>query len=112
MTRAFIYAGAPTVISSLWSVDDQATGVLMNSFYQHLKRGDSKAAALRAAQAETRERYPHPYFWAAFVLTGDPGLAPSPAPVLPLALAEALGAVAAGGLALALVMSRRRKRQV
>jgi tetratricopeptide (TPR) repeat protein len=73
LDRAFIYAGASTVIGSLWDVDDQAKGWLMASFYKHLKQGMSKAAALRSAQAETRVKYPHPYYWAAFVLTGDPG---------------------------------------
>jgi CHAT domain-containing protein/tetratricopeptide (TPR) repeat protein len=73
LNRAFIYAGAATVIASLWTVDDQATGLLMCSFYTHLKRGMSKAEALRAAQSETRRQYPDPYYWAAFVLTGDAG---------------------------------------
>lgn len=73
LNRAFIYAGAAAVIASLWTVDDKATSVLMKSFYGHLKQGMSKAAALQAAQAATRKQYPHPYYWAAFVLTGDPG---------------------------------------
>lgn len=73
LNRAFIYAGAPTVIASLWSVDDQATASLMTAFYSQLKRGMSKAEALHAAQVETRKQYPNPYYWAAFVLTGDPG---------------------------------------
>jgi CHAT domain-containing protein/ATP/maltotriose-dependent transcriptional regulator MalT len=73
LNRAFIYAGASSVIASLWTVDDEATGFLMRSFYTHLKRGLSKADALQAAQAATRHKYPHPYYWAAFVLTGDPG---------------------------------------
>jgi CHAT domain-containing protein len=75
LTRAFLYAGAPTVIASLWSVNDQATAVLMAAFYRHLRAGASKAQALQAAQAETRAAYPHPYYGAAFVLTGDPGAA-------------------------------------
>jgi CHAT domain-containing protein len=53
-------------------VNDQATGELMRAFYTYLSGGMGKAAALRAAQAEIRERYPHPYYWAPFVLTGDP----------------------------------------
>ena len=73
LNRAFMSAGAPAVIASLWSVDDQATSELMVSFYTHLKGGMSKAAALRAAQSDTRAKYPHPFHWAAFVLTGDPG---------------------------------------
>lgn len=73
LNRAFIYAGASTVIASLWTVDDRATGLLMRSFYTHLKRGAGKAEALRKAQSETRRQYPNPYYWAAFVLTGDAG---------------------------------------
>lgn len=73
LNRAFLYAGAASVIASLWTVDDQATGFLMRVFYTHLKRGMGKAEALRAAQSETRRQYPNPYYWAAFVLTGDAG---------------------------------------
>ena len=49
-----------------------ATAVLMTAFHRELTAGRSKAAALQMAQAETRGQYPHPYFWAAFVLSGDP----------------------------------------
>jgi CHAT domain-containing protein len=73
LSRAFIYAGSPSIIASLWSVDDEATRVLMVSFYTHLKQGLGKAEALRAAQMDVRGKYPHPYYWAGFVLTGDPG---------------------------------------
>lgn len=73
LNRAFIYAGAPTVIASLWTVDDESTSYLMKAFYTRLKRGLSKAEALQAAQSDTRKKYPHPYYWAGFVLTGDPG---------------------------------------
>ena len=72
LNRAFIYAGTPTVIASLWTVDDKSTSYLMKAFYTYLKRGMSKAEALRAAQSDIRKKYPHPYYWSAFVLTGDP----------------------------------------
>jgi CHAT domain-containing protein len=72
LNRAFMYAGAPTTIASLWSVDDKSTVELMTSLYTHLREGMGKASALRAAQAETRARHPHPYYWAGFVLTGNP----------------------------------------
>ncbi len=72
LNRAFIYAGAPTVIASLWTVEDESTSYLMKRFYTHLKQGRGKAEALQAAQTETRQKYPHPYYWAAFVLSGDP----------------------------------------
>jgi tetratricopeptide (TPR) repeat protein len=73
LNRAFLYAGTPTVIASLWNVDDAATGLLMERFYTHWQAGMSKAEALRQAQIEVRKDYPHPYFWAAFSLTGDGG---------------------------------------
>lgn len=73
LDRAFICAGASTVVGSLWDVDDEAKSLLMRLFYKNLKQGVGKAAALRAAQAEIRIKYPHPYYWAGFVLTGDPG---------------------------------------
>jgi CHAT domain-containing protein len=73
LNRAFIYAGSPSVVASLWSVPERQTGELMLSFFKHLKGGESKAAALSAAQAEVRKEYPNPYYWAAFVLTGDAG---------------------------------------
>jgi CHAT domain-containing protein/Tfp pilus assembly protein PilF len=72
LNRAFIDAGVPTVVASLWTVDDEATGFLMQSFYRHLRSGLGKARALRLAQLETRAKYLHPYYWAPFVLTGQP----------------------------------------
>jgi len=73
LSRAFMYAGAPSVIASLWNVDDEATRHLMVAFYTHLRAGLAKAEALRAAEIDIRQEYPNPYYWAAFVLTGDPG---------------------------------------
>lgn len=71
LNRAFIYAGTPTVVASLWSVKEEQTGTLMYSFLKNYHDGMSKASALQAAQRELRAT--HPYYWAAFVLTGDPG---------------------------------------
>lgn len=73
LSRAFMLAGSPSVIASLWSVDDEATRQLMVAFYTHLKAGLSKAEALRAAEAEVRRQHSNPYYWAGFVLMGDPG---------------------------------------
>ncbi len=73
LSRAFLYAGTPSVLASLWSVDDEATALLMERFYTHLRAGMGKAEALRQAQIDVRAEYPHPYYWAAFVLTGDGG---------------------------------------
>ena len=73
LTRAFIYAGAPSVIVSLWSVDAHSTQELMHEFYTLLKNGTDKATALQEAQKRIMEKegYSHPYYWAPFVLVGD-----------------------------------------
>jgi CHAT domain-containing protein/lipopolysaccharide biosynthesis regulator YciM len=74
LTRAFMYAGAPRVIASLWKVDDAATRALMERFYERWNAGASAAAALREAQAHVRAQkgWEHPAFWAAWVLWGLP----------------------------------------
>lgn len=73
LTRAFLTAGTPAVITTLWSVEDDASSVLMVAFYRHLQAGSTNAEALRAAQMEVlaQERWQSPYYWAAFSLTGD-----------------------------------------
>jgi len=73
LTRAFIAAGAASVVSSLWSVPSEATTALMVSLYTHLKEGMSKAEALRAAQIEVMNTtgWTQPWYWAAFNLVGD-----------------------------------------
>lgn len=69
LTRGFLYAGARSILASLWPVDDQATGILMSAFYANLATMD-KAEALRQAQLQVRQSYPSPYYWAGFFLTG------------------------------------------
>jgi CHAT domain-containing protein len=71
LTRAFLYAGTPSVLASLWSVYPEATKDLMVAFYGYLDQGLDKAEALRQAQRDVRKLYPHPAFWAAFNLVGD-----------------------------------------
>ncbi|TKJ41630.1 hypothetical protein CEE37_03425 [candidate division LCP-89 bacterium B3_LCP] len=72
LNRAFIYAGTPRVISTLWEVDDLATAVLVKRFYRNLAAGLTPATALQHAQQHVRERInSHPAFWAAFVLAGE-----------------------------------------
>jgi len=74
LTRAFQYAGARSVLASLWGVADRSTARFMQSFYGYLHSGKSKDEALRAAQIDhIRERAgpSHPFHWAAFQLTGD-----------------------------------------
>ncbi len=70
-TRGFLYAGARSIVSSLWQVDDQATSLLMDSFYTNLHTKD-KRDALRKAQLDVKKSYnEHPFFWGAFQLTGS-----------------------------------------
>jgi CHAT domain-containing protein/tetratricopeptide (TPR) repeat protein len=73
LVRAFQFAGARSVLASLWSVSDVSTAELMKRFYGYLRGGRSKDEALRAAQADLiRSRnFSHPYYWAAFELSGD-----------------------------------------
>jgi len=67
LVGAFLCAGAETVLSSLWSVDDQATQLLMNTFYQTWQSGQSVTTALQHAQSRLRETgFNHPFYWAAF----------------------------------------------
>jgi tetratricopeptide (TPR) repeat protein len=74
LTRAFMYAGTPSVIVGLWSVDSKATQLLMVDFYNRLKSGKEKAVALQEAQKNLLhdQRYAHPYYWAPFLLVGKP----------------------------------------
>jgi hypothetical protein len=74
LTRAFMHAGVPRVVSTLWSIEDDATSELMSYFYESLLRErKSPAKALRDAQVHIlkEKRWESPFFWASFVLTGD-----------------------------------------
>jgi CHAT domain-containing protein len=74
MTRAFFYAGTPSLITTLWAVNDEATRELFEAFYQNLtnpKAPMDKAYALAAAQRAMLRLYEHPYHWAGVVLLGD-----------------------------------------
>jgi CHAT domain-containing protein/predicted negative regulator of RcsB-dependent stress response len=73
LPRAFLYAGARSVIASLWKVDDEATVPLMKTFYSRLQLGEDPARALQGAQLDLLKnaRLSDPYYWAGFVLEGD-----------------------------------------
>jgi tetratricopeptide (TPR) repeat protein len=70
LTRAFLGAGAATLVVSLWLAQDTTTAALMEHWYERMGEGVGRAAALRAAQLETMRRHPHPFYWAPFVLIG------------------------------------------
>jgi tetratricopeptide (TPR) repeat protein len=70
LARGFLGAGAATLVASLWLVQDETTSWMMEDWYARLQDGDGRAAALRDAQLALKERCPHPYYWAPFVLIG------------------------------------------
>ncbi|CAH3149221.1 unnamed protein product [Porites lobata] len=73
MARAFLFAGARSVLASLWAIDDEATMVFMECFYQHLRVGESASTALQKAMKRLRDSddFSAPKYWAPFVLIGD-----------------------------------------
>jgi len=85
MAKGFSFAGSQSLITSLWQVNDEATSRLMKYFYQELKKGIPKDEALaNARQIYLQESDPlaaHPYYWAGFILTGDPGPVAFPFPL-------------------------------
>jgi CHAT domain-containing protein/Tfp pilus assembly protein PilF len=74
LSRGFIYAGTPSLLATLWEVEDHSTAILMEEFYKNWqKKGMSKPKALQQAQVSLKSmpQYRHPYFWAPFVMIGD-----------------------------------------
>jgi CHAT domain-containing protein/tetratricopeptide (TPR) repeat protein len=72
LMRGFLYAGAQSLLLSLWNVNDESTAALMTHFYREWQAGVTKSAALRSAMRAVRERYPNPFYWAPFFLVGTP----------------------------------------
>ena len=73
LRRAFVLAGARTLVMSLWKVPDEQTQELMVDFYRRVLAGQPRADALRQAQLTLRQKYPDPYYWGAFICQGEPG---------------------------------------
>ena len=71
LERAFMAAGAKSVISSLWNVSDSSTALLMTEFYKNLQKNPNKTQALQQAMLTTKKQYPSPFDWAGFTFTGD-----------------------------------------
>jgi CHAT domain-containing protein len=70
LIRGALYAGARSLLLTLWEVNDRSATLFMTSFYRQLPTIDSKARAVTQAAREVRNRYPHPYHWAPFVVVG------------------------------------------
>lgn len=71
LQRGFFCAGAASLLLSLWDVHDRSAAELMQAFYRNLISSESLPLALQKAMLELRERFPHPYYWAPFVLAGQ-----------------------------------------
>lgn len=75
LARSFMYAGAPSVVMSLWKVNDLSTSRLMPYFYKNLADGKHKDAALHQAKTQflkdSNLEYRHPFYWSSFVVLGD-----------------------------------------
>jgi CHAT domain-containing protein len=89
LRRAFVLAGAETTVMSLWKVDDLATRDMMIGYYQRLEAGEGRSEALRQVRLGmlSNSATAHPFYWASFIVSGDPsrfdGTMPAPPPVMP-----------------------------
>jgi CHAT domain-containing protein len=76
LARGFVYAGAPSLVMSMWEVEDKSGVSLMKDFYKQIRQGRSKPAALRRAKLnyleEARPENTHPFFWSTYVILGNP----------------------------------------
>jgi CHAT domain-containing protein len=70
LVRGLLYAGAQSLLLTLWDVHDSTTAEFMKSFYGHLRECGNKAVALQKAMLDLRQSQPHPYYWAPFFLVG------------------------------------------
>lgn len=69
--RSFMVAGAETLVTSLWRVNDQSAAELMIDYYRRLAQGAGRVAAMESAMRELRTRYASPYHWAPFIVLGN-----------------------------------------
>ena len=73
LRRAFVLAGAKTLVMSLWKVPDQQTQELMVDFYRRVLDGEPRYEALRNAQLKIKKKHTDPLYWGAFICQGEPG---------------------------------------
>jgi len=76
LARGFAYAGVPSLVMTLWEVEDKSVIILMKDFYKNLLKGQTKPEALRNAKIkfihESKMENSHPFFWSSFVIVGSP----------------------------------------
>ncbi len=110
MTKAFLDAGAASVVVSMWEVNDHYTAEFMKLFYASLRSGKSKADALREAKLSfIASVSSNPYYWSGFVLVGNTGMLPSNyTRPFPLSTGYILGLLALLGLATGAIYRKRR----
>jgi len=72
LKRGFLYAGARSLLLSLWNVNDESTTALMTDFYRKWQEGTAKSTAFRSAMLSVRDEFPNPFYWAPFLLVGNP----------------------------------------
>jgi CHAT domain-containing protein len=70
LMRGFLYSGAKSVIGTLWEVDDEATAEIAKRFYSNVRAGMGNGKALAEAQEFMAKKKPHPFYWAAFAMSG------------------------------------------
>jgi CHAT domain-containing protein len=73
LRRAFLIAGAETVVTSLWRVDDETTGELMVNYYQGLLSGQDRVKTMEQAAKDMRAQHREPRYWAPFMVIGRDG---------------------------------------
>ena len=73
LVRGLLYAGAQAVMLTLWDACDRSTAVFMEAFYRNLRTNTNKARAAQLAMHDLRAEYPHPFYWAPFILVGHVG---------------------------------------
>ena len=74
LIRGLLFAGAHSLLLTLWDVHDRSTSEFMTRFYRRFVNGEDKASALQGAMRDLRQEYPHPFYWAPFTLTGKVSL--------------------------------------
>lgn len=76
LARGFVYAGTPSLVMTMWEVEDRSGALLMQDFYHNIHKGKSKSEALQAAKInylkQARPENAHPFFWSSFAVLGNP----------------------------------------